>query len=109
MKMKQGVLPYYILIVFIKGCEGNRRKTVGAFGNYYLSRLTGSAYSENGSASTHYGTSYQYDLMGNIIGLTRSGLQDDNSLKLITQGVFLELFQIKYGKKDTNTCTWSYK
>lgn len=62
MKMKQGVLPYYILIVFIKGCEGNRRKTVGAFGNYFLSRLTGAAYSENGSASTHYGTSYQYDL-----------------------------------------------
>ena len=27
-----------------------------------LSRLTGAAYSENGSASTHYGTSYQYDL-----------------------------------------------
>ncbi len=51
MKMKQGVLPYYILIAFIKGCEGNRRKTVGAFGNYYLSRLTGAAYSENGSAS----------------------------------------------------------
>ena len=77
--MKQGVLPYYILIVFIKGCEGNRRKTVGALGNYYLSRLTGAAYSENGSASTHYGTSYQYELMGNITGLTRSGLQDDNT------------------------------
>ena len=30
-------------------------------------------------------------------------------LKLITQGVFLELFQIKYGKKDTNNCTCSYK
>ena len=44
-----------------------------------LSRLTGAAYSENGSASTHYGTSYQYDLMGNITGLTRSGLQDDNT------------------------------
>ena len=48
-----------------------------------LSRLTGAAYSENGSASTHYGTSYQYDLMGNITGLTRSGLQDDNSYGLI--------------------------
>jgi hypothetical protein len=48
-------------------------------GNYYLSRLTGAAYSENGSASTHYGTSYQYELMGNITGLTRSGLQDDNT------------------------------
>ena len=44
-----------------------------------MSRLTGAAYSENGSASTHYGTSYQYDLMGNITGLTRNGLQDDNS------------------------------
>jgi hypothetical protein len=52
-------------------------------GNYYLSRLTGAAYSENGSASTHYGTSYQYDLMGNITGLTRNGLQDDNSYGLI--------------------------
>ena len=48
-----------------------------------LSRLTGAAYSENGSASTHYGTSYQYDLMGNITGLTRNGLQDDNSYGLI--------------------------
>ena len=48
-----------------------------------LSRLTGAAYSENGSASTHYGTSYQYDLMGNITSLTRSGLQDDNSYGLI--------------------------
>ena len=48
-----------------------------------MSRLTGAAYSENGSASTHYGTSYQYDLMGNITGLTRNGLQDDNSYGLI--------------------------
>ena len=24
-------------------------------------------------------TTYQYDLMGNITGLTRSGLQDDNT------------------------------
>ena len=26
--MKQGVLPYYILIVFIKGCEGNQQDIV---------------------------------------------------------------------------------
>ena len=44
-----------------------------------FSRLTQAVYRENNNANGHYDTQYSYDRMGNITGLTRNGLQDDNS------------------------------
>lgn len=58
--------------------KGDRQRGY-AFSYDNLSRLTSSAYMENGARSTHYDTQYSYDLMGNILSLKRNGLQDDGT------------------------------
>ena len=42
-----------------------------------LSRLLKADYIENGTSSDHYGTSYTYDAMGNILSLHRNGLHNN--------------------------------
>ena len=44
-----------------------------------LSRLVKADYQENGTPSDHYGTSYTYDAMGNILSLHRNGLHNNNT------------------------------
>ena len=38
-----------------------------------LGRLTSAVYGENGTPVSGYGTSYSYDVMGNVLSLLRSG------------------------------------
>ena len=44
-----------------------------------LSRLLKADYMENGTPSDHYGTSYTYDAMGNILSLHRNGLHNNHT------------------------------
>ena len=48
-----------------------------------FSRLLSASYRENDSKLSHYGTSYTYDDMGNILSLKRNGLQDGGTYGLI--------------------------
>lgn len=48
-----------------------------------LSRLTEAQYVEDNTRSSHYGTSYGYDRMGNVMSLKRRGLQDGGTYGLI--------------------------
>lgn len=53
-----------------------------------LSRLTSAEYHENGKATHHYDTWYEYDIMGNILSLQRNGLTDSSDFGPVDNLVF---------------------
>ena len=62
------------------GTEDYSWKTRGyGFSYDNLSRLTAANYYEDDKKSDHYSTSYSYDLMGNMLTMSKQGLLDDKS------------------------------